>query len=101
MTFSSSLIEIKNILPQSSWPHVIPALRQDSLIWQALQNPNFREQAISKLGSNPQMWSPAYLTLLSLNTDLDPNALYSTPLSELNPELRLQAIQTYEAHVFL
>jgi len=98
ITTSSCLIELKNTLPQTSWPQVIPALRQDTFIWNALQNLDFRELAISAFGSHPKKWTPARLALLSLKSDLNPESLYTTPLAELNPELRLQAIQTYEAH---
>ncbi len=99
MTTSSSLIDLKKTLPQTSWSTVIHALRQDALIWQTLQKRDFLKIAISKLGSNPKMWTPANLALLSLETDLDSEKLRSTSLSKLDPELRLQAIQTYEAHV--
>ncbi|MFC1996553.1 tetratricopeptide repeat protein [Chloroflexota bacterium] len=99
MKIPSSLIEIKNILPQSSWPQVIHALRQDELIWQALQEPDFRNISISRLGNRPEMWTPANLALLALKTNLDTESFLSASLIELDPELRLQAIQTYETHV--
>ena len=96
MTSPSCLIDLKNVLPQSSWPQVIAALRHDVVIWNALQNPDFRGLAISKLGSHPEKWTPARLAILSLKLDLNLTDLRTTPLSEINPELRLRAIQTYE-----
>jgi len=98
MTNSSCLIELKHATPRTAWAQVIPALRQDTLIWNALQNPDFRELAISKLGGNSQIWTPAHLSLLSIKIDLNPEALRSTSISELDPELRIQAIQTYELY---
>ena len=98
MANSSCLIEIKHTIPRTAWSQVIPALRQDTLIWNALQNPDFRERSIAKLGGNPQMWTPAHLALLSIKSDLNPDDLVSIPLSEIDPELRVQAIRTYELH---
>ena len=99
MTTPSSLIELKNTLPQLSWPQIIPALRQDALIWQSLQNLEFRELAISRLGNDHNRWNPASLSLLSLEIDLDSNTLRAKPLGDIEPELRVQAIQTYESHM--
>jgi len=96
MTSPSCLIDLKNVLPKSSWSQVIAALRHDAVIWNVLQNPDFRGLAISKLGSHPEKWSPARLAILSLKLDLNLKDLRNTPLSEIDPELRLRAIQTYE-----
>lgn len=98
MTNPSCLIELKEILPKTTWPQVFLALRQDELIWQGLQNPDFRELAISKFGNHPEKWNPAQLAILALRNDLEIKDLQKTPLSELDPELRLRAIQTYEEH---
>lgn len=98
MASPSCLIDLKNILPKTSWSQVILALRQDPLIWQALQNPDFRALAISKFGSHPENWTPAHLGLLSLKVDFDLQTIRSTPLAELDPELRVRAIQMYEDH---
>ncbi len=98
MSNPSCLIDLKNTLPKTSWPQVILALRQDALIWQALQNSKFRGLAISKLGSHPENWTPAQLALLTLKIDLALEELRQRPLSEFDPELRVRAIQTYEDH---
>ena len=98
MTNPSCLIDLKHILPQTSWPQVIPALRQDYLIWKALQNPDFRGQALSRLGSHPDKWTPAQLSLLALEHRLNFSDICNKPLNEIDPELRVRAIQTYDIH---
>ncbi|MFN2236062.1 MAG: tetratricopeptide repeat protein, partial [Anaerolineales bacterium] len=99
MTTAISLIELKNTLPQLSWHQVIPALRQDEIIWKIIQIPEFRELAISKLGNNPHSWTPAHLALLSLDIDLTPNTFINKSLGDINPELRVKVVATYEAHM--
>ena len=96
MTSPSCLIDLKNILPRNSGPQVIAALRHDAVIWNALQNPDFRRAAISKLCSHPEKWTPARLALLALKVNQNPADVRATALSEIDPELRLQAIQAYE-----
>jgi tetratricopeptide (TPR) repeat protein len=99
MTTPISLIELKNNLPQLSWPQVIPALRQDEIVWKMIQKPEFRELAITKLGNNPHSWTPAHLALLAMGIDLEPDALRNESLGEINPELRVKVVATYEAHM--
>jgi len=98
MTNPSCLIDLKHTLPQASWPEVISALRQDAHVWNSLQNPDFRRTAISKLGGYPEKWTPAHLAMLALKPDLSLAMLRTQSLSEIDPELRVQAIQTYELH---
>ena len=82
--------QLKSILPEDTWPWVIPALRKDSLVWNSLQEPQFLEQAVQHIGSDAQGWSPAALALLALNQDP------CGDLTSLVPELFEQARQTYE-----
>lgn len=82
---SSFIVALKSHLPESSWPWVISALRQDAIIWRALQEPKFAEYCISNLASKPEAWSPAILASLALNQPLNPDG-----------PLRQSALQAYE-----
>ena len=68
MTRSSAIVDLKNALGENDWPRVIPALRQDPLVWLALQSADFRLAAINKLGPTPEVWSPANLALIALGS---------------------------------
>jgi len=79
---SNLIIELKKVLAEERWTQVISALRQDVLIWDALQDASFRDAAVMHLGSNPEAWSPANLALLKL--DIAPNtAIQQLPPPEL------------------
>jgi tetratricopeptide (TPR) repeat protein len=86
------IVTLKSTLPESSWPWVIPALRQDFVIWNLLEDQEFRARAVQALGANPQSWSPANLGYLALGQ----------PLPEVDappdPQLRYQAVQSFEAN---
>jgi tetratricopeptide (TPR) repeat protein len=84
------LQQLKSILPEDTWPWIIPALRMDSLIWNCLQAPEFLDQAVEQIGSDPQGWSPSALALLALNQDP-----YGQ-LASFDPELFEQARRTFE-----
>ena len=91
MAQTSFIVALKSALPEASWPWVIPALRQDSRIWDLLQDEDFGARALQALGTNPQSWSPANLAFLALNQ----------PMPEVDappdPQLRYQALQALEA----
>jgi len=82
---STLIVALKANLPESSWPWVICALRQDALVWAALQEPALVEKAISSLAGKPEAWSPAVLASLSLDQPLQPDGI-----------LRHKALQAYE-----
>lgn len=88
MMHSSAIVDLKNALGENDWPRVIPALRQDPLVWQALQNADFRLAAIHKLGANPEVWSPANLALIALGSDLRTQHLRAA--KNIHPELIAQ-----------
>jgi len=98
MTKPSCLIDIKDALPNAYWPQVIYALRQDLIVWKAIDNQGFRKQAISCLGNHPQNWTPARLALLAINDEFDLDTLDTTPLADLNPELHQMAVEAYKAN---
>jgi tetratricopeptide (TPR) repeat protein len=87
----SLVVELKELLPESSWSWVIGALRQDTLIWENLQDQGKRKRAIEIIGDKPEAWSPAVLALI----DLD----YPDPLDleEFEDELLQRAVKTSQA----
>jgi len=89
----SFIASLKSTLPEESWPWVIPALRQDDLIWQSLQDPKFGEQALRHIGSQPDDWSPASLALLASGYN------QHISLETLNPEIRQNALHAFEQFV--
>ena len=89
----SFIASLKSTLPEESWPWVIPALRQDDLIWQSLQDPKFGEQALRHIGSQPDDWSPASLALLASGYN------QHISLDTLNPEIRQNALHAFEQFV--
>ncbi|MCJ7701323.1 MAG: tetratricopeptide repeat protein [Anaerolineales bacterium] len=95
MTLSSIQL-LKNTLPEETWPWVITALRQDSTVWNSLDDPDFLELAIKTLGSKPQNWSPKNLSLISLDDSLLNEDFNKTNLNNLSPDLYKEALQTYQ-----
>jgi tetratricopeptide (TPR) repeat protein len=89
--------QLRNQLSEDTQPWVINALRQDQVVWQVLIETNLAEKALSKLGSQPQAWSPGMLALLGMDLDLDPDFLHLSPLNPLDPQLRQRAYQAYES----
>lgn len=62
----SLLASLKSLLPEPAWSWVIPALKNDSLVWEAISDPQFFEQASMKI-SDPRDWSPGQLALIKLD----------------------------------
>lgn len=80
---SSPIIpELKKILPEASWPWVIPALQEDPLVWEALSayRDIFRVDELQKIIHMPEDCSPASLALTLLNYPAQPASLRSLPL---------------------
>ncbi len=93
-----AISEIKNQLPESAWSWVIPALRQDDTLWNSLQDPEFREVAIYRLGSRPNNWTPMNLALLTLDPTLTLDGLRASPGNPLPPQLKKLATQAYQVN---
>lgn len=92
MTASPSFItRLKALLSEETWPWIFAALRQDSLIWESLQEADFGERALARASSRPEDWSPTALALLALDIPRP-----SAPAALPEP-LRLRARQTYES----
>jgi tetratricopeptide (TPR) repeat protein len=98
MTKLSPIIYLKDTLPEDSWSWVIPALRQDSVIWESLQDQDFLKLAVQEIGNNPKDWTPLNLALLSLGGDLAVDELGTVPLEETSPYLHQQSVLAYKNH---
>jgi tetratricopeptide (TPR) repeat protein len=92
------IVELKAVLPESAWPWVIRALRQDSLVWGSLRENAFRNRALKEFGDNPKSWSPAHLALLALRAELKPKDLCAIPMETPPTDLRQRAAQAFEIH---
>ena len=73
--------KLRNILSEDTQSWVLSALRQDPLVWKCLQDSELSDHAIEILGSAPDRWTPANLSLIALG--------YAGPLSEVLKDPRL------------
>jgi tetratricopeptide (TPR) repeat protein len=89
--YPSFVVALKTILPEAAWPWVLAALRQDALVWDSLQEPDFSERALAEMGAQPEAWTPAGLAFLALGQPL------SAAGSPLDPLLRQRALRAYES----
>ncbi|MBN2678323.1 MAG: tetratricopeptide repeat protein [Anaerolineaceae bacterium] len=81
------LKQLRQLLLEGDWQPVLSALRQDALVWQALQDEIICNQALQNCGADASAWNPARLGLLKLGFNLPTNVLRNTPTSQLEPEL--------------
>lgn len=71
---------------------VVLALRQDPLIWRALEDPGFASRALGRQNQSFADWSPAALALLVLNSPEKPEAFCREPMLALGEELQRKAL---------
>jgi tetratricopeptide (TPR) repeat protein len=96
MTILSPILYLKDTLPEDSWPWVIPALRQDALVWSSLRDLQALKLAIQVIGDQPEGWKPFNLALISLDPKLNPGEPGMTQLEALPPDLLDKAVQAFE-----
>ncbi len=89
--------EIGQMLSPEESVQVLTALRQDPLVWQSLEQPEFLQAALEQAGSQIQCWSPGRLALLALNEIRPAEALRAEPMLPLGPALQERALQAYQA----
>ncbi|MCJ7530600.1 MAG: hypothetical protein MUO64_06155, partial [Anaerolineales bacterium] len=89
---------IKAILPKSSWPWVFSALRQDEVVWNALNDETFIRLAIGRIGRQPSAWTPAALTLISLKVDVNPERLAGDVSAYIPDDLIQKALDFYQEY---
>ena len=88
---------IKKYLPEDHWPLVLPALRQDPLVWEALSNPALRQQIGEAGGHVSVRWAPGNLALLALGSPVDIETLRNGPSTSIDPPMRDEARKCLES----
>ncbi len=96
MQLADFLIEFKRRMPASTHRHVLAAMRQDPLVWDSLQKPDFYKEAMDYANGSPELWNPATLALIYLGRPLPLDHLRSLPLRPVDQDLRQQAAHAYE-----
>lgn len=86
----SFLFNLKENLPESVWPWLISALRQDEIIWDSLNNPKITNTVLEQLTNQPEQWSPIQLVFVIFDHPIAFN------ITDIDPELRRNAILAYE-----
>jgi tetratricopeptide (TPR) repeat protein len=96
MASAGFLKQLRSLLPESDWQPVLSALRQDRLVWAALEDDTLCSQALELCGKDTQAWNPARLGLLSLGYAFPEKALHEKPASQIEPDLasRLLALSS-------
>jgi tetratricopeptide (TPR) repeat protein len=62
----SFVIELKKQLPEEDWARILRSLRNEPIVWQALQNEKFAQQSLKAFSNHTEKWSPASIALLAL-----------------------------------
>lgn len=81
--------------PQIS-ARIVAALRQDDLVWSALEDEDFYQRAMEAERGAPLFWTPANLGLILLGGEIKAESLASAGFPALDPGLRQQSLRTYE-----
>jgi hypothetical protein len=75
---------------------ILTSLRQDPIIWAALDEPAFGEKAVLKFGDQFSFWNPADISALFAGVDFSTEELSSAPLIQLPTSLKTQALSAFE-----
>jgi len=96
MASAGFLKQLRSLLPESDWQPVLSALRQDRLVWAALQDDTLCSHALEICGKVASAWNPARLGLLSLGYSFIETDLQERPASQIEPDLstRLLSLST-------
>ncbi|HZW05261.1 MAG TPA: tetratricopeptide repeat protein, partial [Anaerolineaceae bacterium] len=90
------LIDLRRILPASISAEVIPALRSDSLVWAALQEPAFFRVILAYAGESAADWSPARLCLLAVEQRQPAAEFAVDPMPMVDSELQKKSLAFFE-----
>jgi tetratricopeptide (TPR) repeat protein len=93
---NSFIADLKSHLPQSDWPLVVAALRNEPTLWAELQESGFGAQALEASADHRSRWSPGFLGLLRLNQAEQFVGLRADPMQAVAEKLRYQAASAYE-----
>ncbi len=93
------LTEIERALSPTDAPIVLTALKQDLLVWSALQQPGYVRSIFSDDCSNISAWTPASLALKPLGDRVRLSELACDHIPGIEGSLRKQAIELLEATI--
>ncbi|MCS7247786.1 MAG: tetratricopeptide repeat protein [Anaerolineales bacterium] len=93
LSCSSIVRRLKALLPSSSWPWILPALRLEPLIWESLCNFEqvFEIHDLGEIIGKPEDCSPAVLALKALKYPRSPQELRLFPLIPVEAAFRERA----------
>src|SRR5512133_1699217 len=96
MNLDELLAGLRGKLQADDSRQVFAALRQDPLVWQSLEQPDFLKMLLGRAGDQAAFWSPGQLALLAIG-DLRPaESIRADPLAPLHPMLQEKAVQQYQ-----
>jgi tetratricopeptide (TPR) repeat protein len=96
MSATPLIIDLKKTFDQDgAWSSVIRALHHDKIIWKSLEEPGFRRKAMNILPHEPDAWSPAALSLLTIENHPSLKMMVEDPLQPLQSSLLNQANQVF------
>lgn len=92
------ILQLRKALPETAWPLVLSALKNDTVVWTSLQDTSLNEAAFNNNERTAlEDWSPAALALLAIEPTISLKTLSSVPLAPLETSLRQNSLRTYEA----
>ncbi len=96
MKQSHFIVNLKRQFASDVWPWLAMTLKQDSLIWESLENTNLGERALAEFGDDPAMWTPATLALLEMHDADLWESLVTEPIQPVSGPLRRMADQAFQ-----
>jgi tetratricopeptide (TPR) repeat protein len=87
---------LKSQLSSTDVAHVLATVRQDALVWAALDEENFCGKALAACSNQVVNWNPAMLSLVAIGEEAIGPRLAIKPMQPLEAALRQLAVRTYE-----
>ena len=91
-----TITEVGRLFSPEIAKNVIGMLRQDPLVWAAVEDPSLFSRLVSKAGSELTAWIPAEIAQLCIGEEKAPMEVPKDLLIPLGERLRQQAIYFYE-----
>jgi tetratricopeptide (TPR) repeat protein len=93
---SHFIVNLKKQFSSEVWPWLAVALRQDSLIWESLENTSLGTRALAEFAGDSAKWAPAPLALLDMHDPELLTSLIAEPLQPVSGPLRRMANQAFQ-----
>lgn len=90
------LERLNDFLSPSDVQMVLASLRQEPLIWDALQNADLAEKVAVRAAGQASQWNPAVIALLAIDPQLQLEFLRAQPLQPVDNSLRIKMARLYE-----